>query len=103
MVRQKYSTMPSRPYFLAVTRFIPRKNLSRLIDAYALYRQHVTDAWDLVLCGSGVEAASLKQQTHQLELDAWIHFPGFIPTRPSVTGMDSPMRLSTRPYKNSGA
>lgn len=25
MVRQKYSTMPSRPYFLAVTRFIPRK------------------------------------------------------------------------------
>jgi glycosyltransferase involved in cell wall biosynthesis len=78
-VRQRHPTIPHHPYVLAVTRFIPRKNLHRLIDAYAVYRSQVTDAWDLVLCGSGVEMASLKQQAHHLKLDAWIHFPGFLP------------------------
>ncbi len=76
--RQRQPHIPSRPYVLAVTRFIARKNLSRLIDAYHHYRQQVVDPWDLVLCGSGVEENFLRQKTDQLGLVGWIHFPGFV-------------------------
>jgi 1,2-diacylglycerol 3-alpha-glucosyltransferase len=79
IVRQRQPKIPNRPYFLAVTRFIPRKNLSRVIDAYASYHGQVKDAWDLVLCGGGIEEASLKQHVHQLKLHKRIHFPGFVP------------------------
>ncbi|MBE9100631.1 glycosyltransferase [Vacuolonema iberomarrocanum] len=78
-VRQQQPQIPCRPYFLAVTRFIPRKNVSRLINAYHAYRQQVAEPWDLVLCGSGIEADNLQQQAQHLKLDAWVKFPGFVP------------------------
>jgi len=77
--RQQHPQIPHRPYFLAVTRFIPRKNVSRLIDAYRAYRQQVSDPWDLVLCGSGVESDHLRQQVQHLQLESWVKFPGFVP------------------------
>ena len=46
-------------YFLASARFIEKKNLSRLIEAYALYRKHSavrnpqSAIWSLVLLGDG--------------------------------------------------
>src|SRR6185312_9170680 len=44
--------LPSGPYFLAVSRFVPEKNLVRLIGAFAAYRRGVAGAraWGLVLC-----------------------------------------------------
>ena len=45
---------------------IPEKNLSRLIDAYGMYRkQSGSDAWDLVLVGSGPGEITLRQQVSQ--------------------------------------
>lgn len=80
VARKRQPMIPHHPYFLAVTRFIPRKNVSRLINAYHLYRQQImVDPWDLVLCGSGTEEQQLKQQVHEWGLNGWIHFPGFIP------------------------
>ncbi len=72
-------TLPPRPYWLTVSRMIPRKNLSRLIDAYAEYRQTVgaESAWDLVLCGSGSEQDRLQLKVEKMDLKSFIHFPGF--------------------------
>ena len=71
----------SRPYFLTVNRFIERKNLARVVEAWSEYRgnaaRHFPDqtAWDLVLCGAGEEEAKLREQA--LELDG-VHFTGFV-------------------------
>ncbi len=62
-------------YFLSVSRFIEKKNLFRLLEAYGLYRQNVPgEAWDLVLCGSGPLEAKLKEAARHL---TGVHFPGF--------------------------
>ena len=62
-------------YFLAVSRFIAKKNLSFLMDAYARYRRQVgRSSWDLVLCGSGPLAAVLQEQARDVP---GVHFPGF--------------------------
>lgn len=69
----------SRSYFLSVNRFIPKKNLPRLIDAYHLYRQHARcDPWDLVLCGDGPLRSTLEQQIRELGLLGRVHLPGFL-------------------------
>lgn len=80
MARHRQPQIPSRPYFLAVTRFIPRKNVLRLVEAYAIYRQTVgsSQAWDLVLCGSGEEEDFIRQKCQGLNLDPYVHLPGFV-------------------------
>ena len=78
--RLRQPQIPGRPYFLVVTRFMPRKNLARLITAYARYRESVgPDAWDLVLCGDGEDEPMLRRTTAELELGGSVHFPGFLP------------------------
>ncbi len=67
------------PYFLAVNRFVPKKNLSLLIEAYASYRQVASGSiWDLVLCGDGPMKTELVEQITQLGLESFIHLPGFL-------------------------
>ncbi len=72
-------SLPPRPYWLTVSRMIPRKNLSLLLDAYTGYRQEVGSewAWDLVLCGSGTEETLLKSKAQKMGLTDFVHFPGF--------------------------
>src|SRR5882724_12039518 len=98
-VRQKYG-LPEN-YFLASARFIPKKNLPRLIRAYSEYRQlcraSVSDAersegagnppspslrrtgtpWDLVLLGDGPLRQTLNSQLSIINLQAHVHLPGF--------------------------
>jgi len=75
-------------YFLASARFIEKKNLPRLIRAYAEYRHRsqgtgVTDPgyngapWDLVLLGDGPLRETLSSQLSTLNLQAHVHLPGF--------------------------
>lgn len=52
------------PYFLSSNRFIPRKNLLRLIDAYASYCQSTrtgaaSEQWNLCLLGDGQQKPEL--------------------------------------------
>lgn len=71
--------IPKRPYFLSVTRLVPRKNIKRLIDAYARYRKEtLTVPWDLVICGDGEQKKLLEKLVHDLGLNSTVHFPGFI-------------------------
>ena len=72
--------LPGRPYFLAVNRFVPEKNLPRLIGAFARYRKDAPSetAWDLVLCGGGPGEPEVEAAVRASGLGAAIHRPGFL-------------------------
>ncbi len=68
-------------YFLASARFIEQKNLHRLFQAYARYRQLCREAfkkpWDLVLLGDGELQDALSALRLKLGLTESVHLPGF--------------------------
>ncbi|QPC43675.1 glycosyltransferase family 4 protein [Kaustia mangrovi] len=68
-------------YLLASARFVPKKNLPRLIRAYGLYRARAqaegTEAWPLVMLGDGAMRAELEALRDELGLTPHIHMPGF--------------------------
>lgn len=73
-------------YFLASARFIEKKNLFRLVQAYRAYRDTAKMAaagkpepeiWDLVLLGDGPLKPELNRLVSELGLDACVHRPGF--------------------------
>jgi glycosyltransferase involved in cell wall biosynthesis len=80
-VRQKYA-LPEN-YFLASARFIEKKNLPTLVQAYAEYRRRSEIAakmpWDLVLLGDGPLRETLNSQLSTLNLTEHVHLPGFKP------------------------
>ena len=88
-VRKQYG-LPEN-YFLASARFIEKKNLSRLISAYAEYWQRAEvgnqksdvrekgATWDLVLLGDGPLKTDLCRLISDLRLHEHVHMPGFKP------------------------
>ena len=76
---QHYVRPLNKPFFLAINRFIEKKNIPFLIDAYAKYRQEMGNvAWDLVLCGDGELRSQIEQQIKDLNLEQFVHLPGFL-------------------------
>ena len=77
---QNKSGLPEN-YFLASARFVEKKNLQRLIAAYAEYRQKSQTVgnvpWDLVLLGDGPLRGILNSQLSALNLNEHVHLPGF--------------------------
>jgi glycosyltransferase involved in cell wall biosynthesis len=70
--------LPPR-YFLCVARFIPKKNLRRLVEAYARYAMRAGhDAWSLVLAGTGPLESELRASVAAAGLDAQVYFPGLL-------------------------
>jgi 1,2-diacylglycerol 3-alpha-glucosyltransferase len=72
--------LPER-YLLASARFSPKKNLARLLDAYAGYLKQVfaEDPWHLVVLGDGAGREALLAQRAKLGLEKHIHLPGAKP------------------------
>jgi glycosyltransferase involved in cell wall biosynthesis len=72
--------LPVAPYFLAVNRIVPEKNLVRLIRAFATYREDapVGRAWDLVLCGGGPDESRIDAAIRTSGVAASIHRTGFL-------------------------
>ena len=69
--------LPDR-YFLSCARFVPKKNLATLLDAYQIYREIAgSGAWDLVLLGDGPLRSQLEFQIERLKLVSHIYLPGF--------------------------
>ena len=68
--------LPER-FFLTSCRFVPQKNVLRLLAGYARYRQAVTDAWDLVLLGDGPLMGQIRSGLNQLGLEGSVHLRGF--------------------------
>jgi glycosyltransferase involved in cell wall biosynthesis len=63
--RQEDASLTIRPYFLASNRFIKRKNLERLVSAYAEATSDTDPSakvWDLCLLGDGPLMPQLKTQ-----------------------------------------
>jgi glycosyltransferase involved in cell wall biosynthesis len=73
-------------YFLASARFVEKKNLLRLIQAYAQYRllagknkneNHRLEAWSLVLLGDGPLKPEILRLISELHLENHVFLPGF--------------------------
>ena len=70
--------LPER-YFLCVSRFVPKKNLPRLLRAFAAYRDQAgPNPWDLVLLGDGVGRVELEAQMIRHDLVGSVHLRGFL-------------------------
>ena len=68
--------LPER-YFLGCCRFEAKKNLSRLLEAYSMYRARLgADAWSLVLAGDGYERQALEALARSLGIEESVHFIG---------------------------
>lgn len=81
--------LPDR-YFLVVARFIPQKNLDRLLRAYAEYRRAVgAKAWSLVMLGDGPLRTDLLALSNRLSLGAELQVRGFVqyPELPPYYGL----------------
>jgi glycosyltransferase involved in cell wall biosynthesis len=86
-VRQKYA-LPEN-YFLASARFVEKKNLPKLIEAYAEYRirsesgsqkPEVIESkalWELVLLGDGPLKTDLRRLISDLRMNEHVHLLGF--------------------------
>jgi 1,2-diacylglycerol 3-alpha-glucosyltransferase len=69
-------------YFLASARFVPKKNLRRLVEGFAFYRNLAgPNHWKLVLLGDGPLRQELVILRHKLGLGNDIVLPGFIQYR----------------------
>jgi glycosyltransferase involved in cell wall biosynthesis len=65
-------------YFLASARFVEKKNLARLLEAFAAYRARAgVGAWSLVLLGDGELRPALEQKRDTLGLREHVLMPGF--------------------------
>lgn len=70
--------LPER-FFICVARFIPEKNLRRLVEAYARYAARAGEsAWSLVLAGDGPLEADIRAQVASERLGQRVCFPGFL-------------------------
>lgn len=66
------------PFFLASARFIAKKNLDGLVEAYARYRATAGDrAWRLVILGDGELRPAVEAQIEKLGLAGAVLLPGF--------------------------
>ncbi|QDT55835.1 Alpha-D-kanosaminyltransferase [Caulifigura coniformis] len=73
-------TAVSSPYFLASSRFMARKNLGRLIDAFQMARERQGDQFrhQLVILGDGPLRRELESQIERGGLKEVVHLPGFL-------------------------
>ncbi len=76
-IRKKLN-LPEK-YFLASARFVEKKNLLRLIRAYARYRELAakSEIWKLVLLGDGPLKPDLERLVSDLKLGDCVQLPGF--------------------------
>jgi len=87
--------LAAKKYFLASARFVPKKNLLKMIEAYSLYQkqanrtsasssmlkdldaQQNTTHWDLVILGDGPLREEIEKLRAELGLLGSVHLPGF--------------------------
>lgn len=65
--------------FVAIARYVPKKNLVFLLHAYALFRRiDPTSPRRLILCGGGPLEDELRATAAELNLVEWVDFTGFV-------------------------
>jgi glycosyltransferase involved in cell wall biosynthesis len=74
--RQRWG-LPEK-FFLASARFVSKKNLEGLIQAYAFYKAELKDAaWSLVILGDGHLRQSFTNLIAELDISEQVLMPGF--------------------------
>jgi len=77
-VRQKYGLADAR-YLLVVATLEPRKNLSRLLDAYMMLSSRIRQRHPLVLVGAkGWQDSELNQRLHALLANGMVRKLGYV-------------------------
>lgn len=66
-----------RCYLLASARFVPKKNLFRLLDAFADARRQLPEMWSLVILGDGELRFGIEARIQALGIEEWVLLPGF--------------------------
>lgn len=76
-------------YIVASSRFIPKKNLTELLNGYARARQGLVSAPDLLIAGDGEQRPVLEAAARSLGLSGYVHLPGFFgyEDMPAVYGL----------------
>jgi glycosyltransferase involved in cell wall biosynthesis len=80
-------------HFTAIARFVQKKNISTLLNAYAAYVHSETAPRALHLCGSGELEAALREQASRLKLQDFVVFRGFIQSREIATTLANTLSL----------
>lgn len=70
----------AQPYILYVGSIEPRKNLLRLLQAYARLRDDLP-AWKLVIVGArnAWKSTPISAELRKLNLTSWVQFTGYVP------------------------
>ena len=90
-------------FFLASGRFIEKKNLRRLINAYARYRSMAkSKPWDLVLLGDGPLRVAISSRSRLLACTPGSTFLALNSTRNFLFTMAWQQRLFTRAPRSNG-
>ncbi len=63
---------------MASCRFVPKKNLDVLLEAFAAYCEASRSPWELVLCGDGPMKEGLEAMTRELGISDHVRMPGFV-------------------------
>ena len=67
-----------KTFFLASARFVEKKNLPHLVEAFAHYRRRAgSDAWSLVILGDGELRPALERDIRERGLSSSALLPGF--------------------------
>ncbi len=75
-LRKQYD-LPER-YFLVSSRFVQKKNLSRVLQAYARYLKNSEDKqWKLIFLGDGPFKGQIINLREELRLNEMVLLPGF--------------------------
>ena len=94
-IRIRFSS--GKPYFLFVGSIHPRKNLERLIEAFAIYCQDQNNPWDLVIVGAAMWSGS-AEFTISDELKSRIRFLGRLEQEDLVNVTAAAGALAYVPY-----
>jgi 1,2-diacylglycerol 3-alpha-glucosyltransferase len=65
------------PYFLALGRFVAKKNFAGLVTAFSDFRRETSIDWHLVIIGGGPERASIQAEIERHRLQDQVHLPGY--------------------------
>ncbi|MFW0179576.1 glycosyltransferase [Rothia sp. P7208] len=78
---------------LSLSRLSPEKGLDVLLEAFAHFSEHNTDAY-LTIAGSGPLREVLEDQARILGIETKVHFPGFVDSVQAMAEHDILVQLS---------
>lgn len=94
--REKYTN--DRPYFVFVGAIHPRKNVQRLLDAFALFKSRTNAETQLVIVGSEMWKKAAFAVTVPEAVQSDVHFTGHVALEELASIMASAEALTYVPY-----